>query len=233
MLREWVETTYQSGVGLGVMGWWHIHVDGSSHATTFTPPQGVWGGEFGAIPLGAIIRCLDCGALVSGSEYQNKIEDIKFMRRLVTNFVGWLLKTSQGIIRVELFGALSRGGGSLDSDFDLVVCVSRFTAWRWRRKVRKLLHTDLDLYRWQTASARRKAAFELLHIDLEALQKQSDVDPFAIDIFLFVKDWRRRLSKLQKQGHHKDPNFMQNIANDAIRFFPEAGFIFPMPNPYA
>ena len=66
----------------------------------------------------------------------------------------------------------------------------------------------------------RQVAHQILRWDLYLLLLNAQVDlelRSKFDLFLFTDDWRERLDYYQEALPHEDPNFMRNIARDAIK----------------
>lgn len=66
---------------------------------------------------------------------------------------------------------------------------------------------------YHAPNVRRTAAAEQVCLDFE--DNNWEILE-ALDIFLFPPDWRERLDELQEALPHTDPDFMRNIARDAI-----------------
>ena len=67
-------------------------------------------------------------------------------------------------------------------------------------------------------SIRRDAAGVLGSNFHELLVKVDQlINPAKLDIFVFPPNWRDKLDQLQEDLPNKDPNFMQNIARDAVK----------------
>ncbi len=49
------------------------------------------------------------------------------------------------------------------------------------------------------------------------LEAKARAYPAELDIFVFPLEWREYLDVLQKALPHEDPNFMKNIAKDAVK----------------
>lgn len=137
-----------------------------------------------------------------------------------------IMGRGQHVLGVELFGSLARGGGRLGSDLDIIVLVDGFTAALWMFEVRDRID-DEDLYDESVAATRQRLALKHLGISSDELFAATGLPPKKRDIFLFPPDWRSRLGLLQQMGRHKDPEFMTNIARDAIAFAAFQGFLFP------
>lgn len=134
----------------------------------------------------------------------------------------------KGVIDVELFGSFARDEEHDDSDYDLVLVVDEERAQAWMDEVLTNLgsfnsecETDgsVTLERYWATSSIFSAFRHILSWDHE------------IDIFVFPPNWKSEetLNNLQIAGQHKDPNFMHNIACDAITYNSATGS-FPWRN---
>jgi len=161
--------------------------------------------------------------LVNNSGTSDKI----FMRGWATSLADYIFRYGKGVKGLELFGSIARGDTmTMDSDFDVIVCVSTMDALLWMLEVRRAVEDDVDLYNESLASVRRRKALECLGISPVDLEAAVGIQPWKQDFFLFPHDWRDLLDELQLLGHHSDPNFMRNIARDALTFVPNQGFAF-------
>ena len=155
------------------------------------------------------------------------IDDVSFMRAWCVLLAQYLVQNGTGVRGVELFGSLARGRGTMDSDFDLIICVDGPIADQWMANVNDEL-AGFDTYSPSVASVRRRLALGAVKIDPDKLEAAVGIQPGKQDFFLFPADWRTRLAELQRLGRHTDVNFMQNIARDARTFVPDQGFPFPI-----
>ena len=127
---------------------------------------------------------------------------------------------------VELFGSVARDG--LGHDLDLILITDKgrgsdficLASDRFGR--RDSLETeDLTLQRmecYNTPDERAKIAKRVLGGNFgELLAEAKRYTAAKLDIFVFPPDWRDHLRVLQEDLPHRDPNFMENIARDAVR----------------
>ena len=117
---------------------------------------------------------------------------------------------------VELFGSVARNGQGHDLDLILVTDVVR--GFDFIREVATRLH-EIATYNhpWERMGAARDVLgdnFNNLRIEAEDL---IGYEYMALDILVFPHDWCERLYQLQKDIPHSDPNFMKNIARDAVK----------------
>jgi hypothetical protein len=155
------------------------------------------------------------------------INDVTFMRLWSVQLAQFLTTHGTGVQRVELFGSLARGKGTMGSDFDVIVCVDGFTSVQWLLDVRNAAGVG-DMYGPSKASIRQRCALSAIGISPVQIEGATGISPWKQDYFLFPSDWRNRLETLQHLGDHTDPEFMQNIARDALTFVPNQGFAFPL-----
>jgi hypothetical protein len=138
---------------------------------------------------------------------------------------GYMHNQGRHIKAVDIFGSVARRDCSLKSDFDLIVCTNRFTAALWRLRLAQLSAKEAG---YHLASLRRQAAFDVLGLDPMVVLLTTGVSPWKMDIFLFPQNWRKKLTQLQAQFDHHDPDFMKKIAHDARTYVPGQGFAFPI-----
>jgi len=139
------------------------------------------------------------------------------MNRVRIEHAAQQLLEQRDVLAVQLFGSYSRGEDTKVSDCDLIVVASDAAAYDWLNAIEKdfvTFDTLSDTY--YVGSARRRWAFERHFRPV-----LPDPDEFY-DIFVFPSDWQREavLKRLQIRGNHRDPEFMSNIARDAITYDP-------------
>ena len=136
---------------------------------------------------------------------------------------------------VELFGSVARDGQGHDLDLILVTDEVRGldflieVAAKLRRRpsdTESLTLHRIDIYNnpWERMWIAQDVLghnFNELLIEAEELIRHIGAGGLiwhvVLDIFVFPSTWRERLNQLQKDIPHSDPNFMQNIARDAVR----------------
>lgn len=160
-------------------------------------------------------------------ENKSGLDDVTFMRAWAFQLAHRLYILGRGVLGIELFGSLARGKGTMDSDFDVIVCVEAFQAFQWLEAVRGQIR-DRDAYGPSVAKIRRLEAMRTIGITPDRLYAATGIDGWRLDIFVYPPNWRDYLHELQVLGHHTDPNFMRNIARDALTFVPNQGFAFPI-----
>jgi hypothetical protein len=151
-------------------------------------------------------------------------QGLAFRRKKANRLAKYLLRHGSDVEGVELFGSLSRGEGGQYSDYDLIVCVDGIRAAEWMNQVRDAV--DGDLYDASVARLRQHFALKLIGLTERDVAKAVGIRRDRIDIFVFPTDWRARLHELQEFGDHIDPDFMWNIAEDAIAYDAHSGFPF-------
>ena len=127
---------------------------------------------------------------------------------------------------VELFGRVARDGQGHDLDLILVTDVGRgFDFLREvDTKTRRFFFLETESLRLQRIDTynnplfRMRAAQNILGDNFEELLVEAEEFIEAVlDIFVFPPTWRDGLDQLQKDLPHRDPNFMKNIAHDAVK----------------
>jgi hypothetical protein len=156
-------------------------------------------------------------------------DDVTFMRAWATHLASYLVTFGGHVQGLEIFGSLARGRGTINSDFDLILLGCPHITRQWNFIVHQRLYDnpEEDLYSESAAAIRRRSALEVIGIDMIDLENAVGIRPWKLDFFIFPAHWRKQLARLQQLGHHRDPRFMQNIAQDAIKFDPDRGFPFP------
>lgn len=142
------------------------------------------------------------------------------------NYIAQLYLSNPHVERVELFGSFGRGEGNSYSDYDLIVVVDEYYAEVWLDAVCDRgadFGTDNELY-YSRREQRWLATVSLLDVVAGSHWHK-------LDVFVFPPNWRddEELTRLQEEGRHHDPDFMRNIAHDAI-LFDEVTGSFPWPN---
>lgn len=158
------------------------------------------------------------------------LTDQAIMLQVCTDIAEGLLSPAYDslIDSVEIFGSVARGEAKPGSDIDLIVVphyshiaatwatlvghqcdgVSYASATPRNEVFRRIFDVDLDTppfaYRWEAA----RGMLGLPDASLAA----------RVDVFVFPPDWRNKLDELQLILSHTDPEFMQNIARDALRY---------------
>lgn len=138
--------------------------------------------------------------------------------------IQYLASFGEPVQSVEVFGSISRLERGEFSDLDVILVVDSETASKWAEDVKKrlgyfgLAFSNGGFYD-SAKDARLEIAAEILGTVPEAMYLPQYTRD--IDIFLFPPNWRDRLDELQVIGRHSDPEFMQNVALDAVRYDPE------------
>jgi predicted nucleotidyltransferase len=131
---------------------------------------------------------------------------------------------------VYVFGSVARTGTG--NDLDIIVTVSEYHFRLWAEDLTSTLddiHEKRVVDTYMTAGdIRMLAADRLLGIPDEYSDGYIDFSDakgingypletyMFIDIFLFPEDWKQSVDELQSMLPNKDPNFMRNIAKEAI-----------------
>ncbi len=138
------------------------------------------------------------------------------------------------ISEVLLFGSVARNG--FGRDIDLILIADKGCGWDFMAHAEQLFQDfgereKEDASALQSPTYRRKQGMyqnkrlrlmaaeaalpnEFLPLYLEA---KARAYPVELDIFVFPLEWREYLDVLQKALPHEDPNFMKNIAKDAVK----------------
>jgi hypothetical protein len=142
--------------------------------------------------------------------------------RSLADRVGEILACESGVCEVLLFGSVARLGSG--KDIDLIIVAHEALAERFLRSIKILYpnyrrHERLAIYPMKTI--RRNAAdFAFWNgRDSPTLLQEavSAAHPVELDIFVFPPNWRDQLDRLQTDFPNRDPEFMENIARDAIK----------------
>lgn len=158
------------------------------------------------------------------------LTDQAIMLEVCSDIASALLSPSYDslIDSVEIFGSVARGEAKPGSDIDLIV-VPHYghIAETWA----VLVDNQGDGVSYSSAASRNEVFRRLFAVDF-------DEHPFSyhwyaarnmlgmpdaplgdhVDVFVFPPDWRTKLDELQRSLDHTDPMFMQNIAQDALRY---------------
>jgi predicted nucleotidyltransferase len=165
--------------------------------------------------------------MITSPKNRSGLDDVTLMRMLANGLGDVLYRRSNGVVRaVEIFGSLSRGGGTFDSDFDMILCVDDVCFMRWMRSIREAM--DGDMYDYSAAHIRRVFALEAIGLTDDDIANYIGIAPRKQDYFLFPLDWRKYIVLLQELGRHRDPDFIRNLSRDALMFVPNQGFAFPV-----
>ncbi len=117
---------------------------------------------------------------------------------------------------IYCFGSVARDGEG--NDLDLAITVPEYLWCEFRQRVlEEIQSTKLSrvVYGFGTATTRFEIGYGLLggrYAPFELPYSKR----WQIDLFLFPTNWRHRLGELQDALPHSDPNFMCNIAVDAV-----------------
>ncbi len=128
------------------------------------------------------------------------------------------------LVMIEVFGSVARGEQTPRSDLDVIMVVNETEFKWWMRMVTEYLghfgraFSNADFY-VAAKYARLQAAAIVFATYPDVFSASSESR--TPDVFLFPANWRDRLDTLQKMGRHSDPNFMANVARDALRYDPE------------
>lgn len=116
----------------------------------------------------------------------------------------------EGVKGLDLFGSIGRGQWTRMSDLDIIITVENNLYTEWLRLCRQsVAHDFYSDHRYE----RLHAAANVLGANW---LRQGWVN--VLDIFLFPSNWRERLQELQLTLPHADPQFMANIAMDAVPY---------------
>lgn len=119
---------------------------------------------------------------------------------------------------IWLFGSIARIGRS-SRDIDLIVTVGDLD---FQEFVQDLILVKHDPY--IHVDMRTEIACDILGIterDLEESFRHSGIKyspEIKIDLYLLPNNWRERINEVKSFLPHRDPNFFENIAKDAIKF---------------
>ncbi len=133
------------------------------------------------------------------------------------------------IERIELFGSFARRDSNpYFSDYDLIIVVDEATAEEWLNELRRHHRYFTEAFGDDTYTGLKEVRFLVAE---RLLGSKLPVSIWAsIDLFVFPPNWQdeKKLERLQAAGSHRDPDFMRNLARDAITF-DEAMGSFPWP----
>jgi len=152
-----------------------------------------------------------------------------FVNRAKAMQVANVLRCADGVRGVELFGSLARNGQG--NDIDIIIIVDDHDAAEFLDFAGSLMR---DFEEGENGRARigcgqrngayhhkilrREAAEGVLGGDFcrRLFRAEALARPADLDIFVFPRNWREQLDVLQSTLPHSDPEFMQNIAQDAV-----------------
>ncbi|HXV27142.1 MAG TPA: nucleotidyltransferase domain-containing protein [Candidatus Paceibacterota bacterium] len=122
------------------------------------------------------------------------------------------------IAEVLLFGSVARDGEGRDLDLILVTEESLAYEFMLLLDTAVLHHIPHGPDGYRRTSLREDIAEEVLSANFYDVLREakSAAGAAKLDLFLFPPDWRNQLKALQDAIPHKDPDFMANVARDAV-----------------
>ena len=139
-----------------------------------------------------------------------------------------ILKQHPRVHGVELFGSIAREGSGNDLDLivitddgrgrDFIASLERYLKALPDDETARIMGYDMKNGVYADWRLRRIAAWETLGRDFGAILREAEtqIRGKIIDLFVFPRNWRDYLRALQEALPHEDPNFMRNIAADAV-----------------
>jgi len=123
---------------------------------------------------------------------------------------------------VEIFGSVARDGVGNDLDIILLIDTNRFSSLYYDIAEFPYYGAGWDFFRpgigaESTKLMRIELIQETLEMEDEMFRAEQLVGFGNMDIFVMDPKWRERLDYHQEMMEHRDPNFMCNIARDAVR----------------
>jgi|GEM_PF-2178821 len=122
------------------------------------------------------------------------------------------------VAQVELFGSIARDGEG--GDIDLILSVPEDIWNQFRNDMLTVIELEIEVpsfpgYFASSSNRRNIAEWVLFYAAPDDLL-DNWIPRQGVDAFLFPKDWKNRIDELQRALPHRDPNFMSNVAQDAI-----------------
>lgn len=123
------------------------------------------------------------------------------------------------ILGVDLVGSVAREGEGNDLDMVLIVSAIRYASFVRAMSVHDtddVSQNGEDEY-YDYKGHRLTAALEIVALSpvLNAWLECA-IRAFNVDLFLMPQGWRRHVDEVQKHLPHRDPEFVRNIAADAV-----------------
>jgi len=119
----------------------------------------------------------------------------------------------EGVRAVEVFGSIARAGEGNDLDLAVVVEGGFYTSYVIDLRERM----DYGDYYADFKSERRIAALKALFFTTaQCGWLESVTAGIVLDLHLLPVGWKEQTDMLQQHLWHDDPNFVKNIAKDAV-----------------
>jgi len=132
---------------------------------------------------------------------------------------GLLARFPRLVLEVWVFGSVARDG--IGNDLDMIIVAPSDKAEEWSNEVEcklRMVRPGSVAPAYSYSGARHIAASGALGLGFtQALGNAIDITNVAVDLFVFPPNWREDLEGMQAWLPHEDPNFMQNIAEDAVQ----------------
>jgi len=131
-----------------------------------------------------------------------------------------ILKGHRWIFGVELFGSVARDGSGKDLDLIIISDDSRgmdfIEMMQYHLMTGNVTLMGYGIY--ADGHLRETVAMRVLREDFDdrLAKARSQISGANIDLFIFPHNWRNHLRSLQNALPHSDPEFMENIARDAV-----------------
>lgn len=139
-----------------------------------------------------------------------------------------ILKCHPWVLGVELFGSVAREGSGNDLDLiiiadddrgsDFISLMGHYLLMRPSDATADSMQYDMKNGVYADWRLRQMVTREVLGRDFGSLltKAQAKISWATTDLFVFPRNWRDYLGALQSALPHGDPDFMQNIAKDAV-----------------
>jgi predicted nucleotidyltransferase len=139
-----------------------------------------------------------------------------------------ILKRHRWVYGVELFGSVARDGSGKDLDLiiisddsrgsDFIELMEEYLKARPDDDEIALMGYDMENGVYADWRLRKMVAMRVLGEGFvhNLIEAGSRISGATIDLFVFPRTWRDHLRVLQDALPHEDPNFMENIARDAV-----------------
>jgi len=119
-----------------------------------------------------------------------------------------------GVSAVEVIGSVAREGRG--NDLDLVLVVDGIAYATYVLSLNEKMMCGEDYY-WDFRQERHAAALRSLNfsLPLRGWLRLATAD-VSLDLHLLPEGWKTRADEVQHHLRHNDPNFVSNIAKDAV-----------------
>lgn len=141
-----------------------------------------------------------------------------WITRPMAEEVAAILKRHHSISGIELFGSIARDGQGNDLDLIIISDDGGREFIELMGEGVTGLSNDMRFDIYHNFHLRVIVAIKVFGDDFFDLLLEAEERIYwaRIDLFVFPQNWREHLNVLQDALPHKDPEFMRNIARDAI-----------------